>query len=438
MRRSHKMDAMLRLGPVLALLLAGILTAGCGDTAKGPQAAATPEVSVVTIVPRSVTLSTQLSGRTSAFRIAEIRPRVSGLILKRLFTEGSNVTAGQVLYQIDPAPFQAELANAQADLGQAVAQLKSIGSKAKRYKELLGAKTVSQQDYDDASAALNELRASIAALQAKVDVARINLGYTRITAPIPGRIGKSSVTDGAIVTAYQSTPLSTIQQLDPIYVDVPQSTTDLLRIRARIAKGGVEHNAQGQNVVRLILENGAPYPLEGVLQFSDVTVDQTTGSVTLRAVFPNPDGLLLPGMFVVAVVNEGVEEQGILVPQQAVQRDHQGNPYALTVDAENKVQRRDLVLDRAMGDQWLVASGLDGGERVVMEGVQLIRPGSTVKVTSVAAEPAPAGSAPVPAESPAPAAQPAAPAGSAPAGSAPAPAPAAAPAPKTPPEAGAR
>lgn len=377
MRQCVWLKAMLRLGPVCMLWAAVLL--GCGGKTEAPRAAVVPEVTVVTVLPRTVMLSTQLSGRTSAYRTAEIRPRVNGLILKRLFTEGTDVKAGQVLYQIDPAPYEAEYKNAVADLAQSRAQLKSIGSKAKRYRELLAAKTVSQQDYDDAAAALNQLEATIKAQQAKVDVARINLGYTCITAPIPGRIGKSNVTDGAIVTAYQGTPLSTVQQLDPIYVDVPQSTTDLLRIRARMTRGGVERNEKGQNVVRLVLENGQPYPLEGALQFSDVTVDQTTGSVILRAVFPNPENVLLPGMFVVAEVREGVEQQGILVPQQAVLRDYQGNPYALVVDDAGKAQTRMLTLDRAMGGEWLISSGLNGGERVIMEGVQQVRQGMEVK-----------------------------------------------------------
>lgn len=363
------------------LLLAVSLLFGCsGDAGTTPQASVIRQVTTIAVRPQKVTLTMELSGRTTPFRIAEIRPRVSGLIQRRLFTEGSDVQKGDVLYLIDPAPFQAEYNNALAALNQAQAQLQSVGSKAKRYKELLAAKTVSQQDYDDASSALNELNAKIQSLQASLDVARINLGYTKITAPIPGRIGTSTVTDGAIVTAYQATALTSIQQLDPIYVDVPQSTTELLRIKDRIGKGQFKWNEE-QRAVQLILENGALYPLKGALQFSDVTVDQTTGSVTLRAIFPNPDKTLLPGMFVKAVIQEGVDEQAILVPQQGVSRDHRGDPYAMIVDDENKAQRRPLVLDRAIGDNWLVISGLAPGDRVIVEGLQRLQPGTEVKAS---------------------------------------------------------
>ena len=381
MRPKKNVRKSIRYSVVPTVLLAVFLLAGCGEEQQAATPAALPQVSTVTITPQKVLLSTELSGRTSAFRIAEIRPRVSGLIQERLFTEGSDVEAGQVLYQIDPAPFQAELNNAEAGLGQAQANLQAVGSRAARYKELLEANTLSQQDYDDAAAALNQLRAEIKALQAAVDVARINMGYTQITAPISGRIGKSSVTDGAIVTAYQQTSLATIQQLDPIYVDVPQSTTDLLLIKSRMETGLLDQHEADQNKVQLILENGTPYPLEGVLQFSDVTVDPTTGSVILRAVFPNPDGVLLPGMFVKAVVKEGVNERAILIPQQGVSRDHQGNPYALIVDAENIVQRKPLTLDRAINDKWLVSAGLDPGDRLIVEGLQGLRPGTEVKAT---------------------------------------------------------
>lgn len=363
------------------LLLAASLLFGCnGGSDTAMPASRSRQVSTVTIHSQEITLTMELSGRTTPFRIAEIRPRISGLIQRRLFTEGSDVKQGEILYLIDPAPFRAEYNNALAGLKQAQAQLQSVGSKAKRYEQLLKAKTVSQQDYDDAASALNELNARIRSLQASLEVARINLGYTKITAPIPGRIGKSSVTDGAIVTAYQNTALTSIQQLDPIYVDVPQSTTELLRIRNSVGKGQFKSNSQ-QPAVRIILEDGTTYPHEGKLQFSDVTVDQTTGTVTLRAIFPNPDKTLLPGMFVKAVVQEGVDEQAILVPQQGVSRDHRGAPYALIVDDESKVQLRRLVLDRAIGDNWLVVSGLVPGDRVIVEGLQRLQPGTEVKAT---------------------------------------------------------
>ncbi|NOY68959.1 MAG: efflux RND transporter periplasmic adaptor subunit [Deltaproteobacteria bacterium] len=336
-----------------------------------------PSVSVVTLTTQKVTLTTELPGRTAPFRIAQIRPQVSGLIQKRLFTEGSDVKAGQVLYQIDPAPFQAALDNAKAALGRAEANLKATRLRADRYKDLLADKAVSRQNYDDAAAALTQVTADIAYYKATLKTARINLGYTRITAPISGRIGRSNVTDGAIVTAYQPMSLATVQQLDPIYVDVPQSTTELLRLKG----SGLDQEGADHNRVRLMLENGAAYPQEGILQFSDVTVDPTTGSVVLRVVFPNPEDVLLPGMFVRAVISEGIKEQAILIPQQGVSRDPRGNPFALVVDADSKATFRPLTLDRAIGDKWLVSSGLASGDRVIVEGLLMLRPGTVVKAT---------------------------------------------------------
>ncbi len=338
------------------------------------------EVAVVTIQPQQTVLTTELPGRTSAYLIAEIRPQVNGLIQKRLFTEGSDVNAGQVLYQIDPAPFQTALDNAKAALNRAEASLPSLRLRAERYKELLVDKAVSQQEYDDAASALNQAGADTRFWKAMVETAQINLGYTRVTAPISGRIGRSSVTDGALVTAYQPMPLSTIQQLDPIYVDVPQSTTELLKLNRRLEEGHFSQNGTNRKNVKLLMEDGTKYPLDGTLQFRDVTVDPTTGSVTLRIVFPNPQGVLLPGMFVRVVVQEGVQERAILVPQQAVSRDLKGNPIAMIADANDKVQPRMLTLDRAVGDRWLVSSGLASGDRVIVEGTQKVRPGDSVKV----------------------------------------------------------
>lgn len=369
----------LKWSVVLVAMLGSLLLAGCDRRQQSPPPPPVPEVATVTVQSQKVMLASKWPGRTSAFRVAEIRPQVSGLIQKRLFTEGSDVKADQVLYQIDPAPFQAALDNAKAALGRAEANLPSIRSRAERYRELLADKAVSQQDYDDAAAALTQVEADIKYWQATVETARINLGYTRVTAPISGRIGKSSVTDGAIVTAYQPMALATIQQLDPIYVDVPQSTTDLLRVKSRLKDGRLKENETDQNKVKLILEDGTAYPLEGILQFSDITVDPTTGSVILRAVFPNPEGVLLPGMFVQAVIKEGVNEQAILIPQQGVSRDPKGNPFALIVDAESKAGLRMLTLDRAIRDKWLVSSGLAPGDRVIVEGMQVLRPGAAVK-----------------------------------------------------------
>jgi membrane fusion protein (multidrug efflux system) len=311
-------------------------------------------------------MTTELPGRTAALLIDEIRPQINGIIQKRLFTEGSDIKAGQELYQIDPAPFQAAFERAKANLP-------SLRLRVKRYKEALVDKAVSQQAFDDADAALK-------LAEAELKTARINLDYTHIISPITGRIGTSSVTDGDIVTAYQPVALATIQQLDPIYVDVPQSTNELLRLRRSLKDGSLNHDEAQQNKVKLILSDGTPYSSEGVLQFKDVTVDPTTGSVILRTVFPNPENILLPGMFVRAVITEGVNEKAILVPQQGVAQDPKGNPVALVVGAGEKVEQRMLTLDRAIGDKWLVTSGLNPGDRVIVEGVQKVRPGTQVNV----------------------------------------------------------
>jgi membrane fusion protein, multidrug efflux system len=289
------------------------------------------------------------------------------------------VKAGQVLFRIDPALYQTALDNAKAALARSEANLSAIRLKADRIRELLVEKAVSQQDYDDASAALKQNQADILFVKATVDTARINLKYTSITAPISGRIGRSSVTEGTLVTASQPVVLATIQQMDPMYVDVPQSTSEVLRLRRGLKEGLLDQNGENQNKVQLILEDGTAYPLAGILQFRDVSVDPTTGSVILRIIFPNPKGVLLPGMFVRAVVQEGVNKQAILIPQQTVSRDPKGNPFILIVDDESNVQQRMLTLDRAIGDQWLVSSGLASGERVIIEGMQKVKTGVSVK-----------------------------------------------------------
>lgn len=363
----------------LFLMIAVLLVCGCDRPKQAAAPPPAPEVATVTVQPQQLVLTTELPGRTSAYLIAEIRPQVNGIIQKRLFTEGSDVTAGQVLYQIDPAPFQATLASAEANLAKAKANLAVARLRFERYKGLLAEQAVSQQDYDDREASLKQAEADIAYGKAAVETARINLDYTRVAAPISGRIGKSSVTDGALVTAYQAVALATIQQLDPIYVDVPQSTSELLRLKRRLGDNRLHQNGTNQNTARLILEDGTSYPLKGTLQFRDVTVDPSTGSVVIRAVFPNPRGVLLPGMFVRAVVKEGTNEKAILVPQQAISRDPKGNPMALVVDAEGKVQQRKLTLDRAIGDKWLISKGLESGDRVIVEGIQKVRPGVSVK-----------------------------------------------------------
>ena len=407
---------------VIATLSSGILLAGCDRSTQSQPPPPVPEVAVVTVQPQKVVLTTELPGRTSSYLVAEIRPQVNGLIQKRLFTEGSDVKTGQVLYQIDPAPFQAALDNATANLAvmrksadraraaleagiarvtQQRATLELALANRRRFEDSFKDKAVSASQRDqavtEAEVAEAALRAAKAQLEsdreavavakaaihqaeAAVETTRINLGYTKIPAPIPGRIGRSSVTEGAIVTAYQPIPLATIQQLDPIYVDVPQSTTELLRLKRRLEQGRLNQNGKNQSKVKLLMEDGTAYALEGTLQFRDVTVDPTTSSVILRVVFPNPEGVLLPNMFVRAVIKEGVNEQAILIPQQGVTRDHKGNPYALVVCAEGKVELRQLTLDRAVRDQWLVSAGLAPGEQVIVEGMQRVRPGMAIKV----------------------------------------------------------
>jgi membrane fusion protein (multidrug efflux system) len=368
-----------KLKTAIAVLLGGLTLTACKPAGNVPVTPPPPEVATITVSQRAVLLTTELPGRTSPYRIAEIRPQVNGLIQKRLFTEGSNVKAGQELYQIDPAPFRAALDNAQAALGRAEANLPAVKSRAERFKQALADKAVSQQDVEDAEAALKQAEADVRYYQAMVETARINLEYAHVVSPISGRIGTSTVTDGAIVTAYQPTALATIQQLDPIYVDVPQSTAELLRLQQRLADGRLTRGGTNGNQVRLILGDGTKYPLAGALQFRDVSVDPTTASVMLRAVFPNPEGVLLPGMFVRAVVQEGVNDSAVLIPQQAVSRDPKGIPLALVVDTNGKVEQRKLTLDRAIGDQWLVAAGLSPGDQVIAEGVQKVRPGTAVK-----------------------------------------------------------
>jgi membrane fusion protein (multidrug efflux system) len=366
-------------GIVLTALLFGLLLCGC-DRSHQPPPFPAPEVAVVKVALQQVELTTELPGRTSAFRIAEIRPQVSGIIQKRLFTEGADVKAGDTLYQIDPAPFQAALDNAKAALGRAEAGLPAIRLRTIRYNELLSDKAVSQQECDDAAAALRQAEADIEYWKAAVQTSEINLGYSRIIAPISGRIGISGVTDGALAAAYQPVALTTIQQLNPIYVDVTQSTTELQRLKRRLNDGRLNQNGENHNEAKIILEDGMPYASEGKLQFRDVTVDPSTGTVILRIIVPNPDGTLLPGMFVRAIVKEGINDKAILIPQQAVTRDPKGNPLALIAEAEGKIGQRMLTLDRAIGDKWLVSSGLQPGDQVIVEGMQRLRPGVSVKV----------------------------------------------------------
>ncbi|MCX5856098.1 MAG: efflux RND transporter periplasmic adaptor subunit [Deltaproteobacteria bacterium] len=358
-----------------------LILVSCGQQAtSGSQKGGPPEVAIVVVQPERVAITTELPGRTSAYLVAEVRPQVGGIIQKRLFTEGGEVKAGSVLYQIDPATYQAAYASAKAALARAEANITTTRLRAERYKELVAIKAVSQQDYDDITAALKQSEADIETGKAAVETARINLAYTRVTAPISGRIGKSSVTAGALVTASQGSALATIQQLDPVYVDVTQSSANLLRLQQSMASGKLKRNGAGQAKVKLILEDATKYPWGGTLQFRDVTVDPTTGSVILRVVFPNPKGVLLPGMFVRAELEEGVNEKALLVPQQAVSRDPKGNPLTLIVDAQGIVQQRMITVDRAIGDKWLVSSGLAPGDRLIVEGIQRVKPGASVRV----------------------------------------------------------
>jgi membrane fusion protein (multidrug efflux system) len=371
---------------IAGALVAGGLLIGCG---KKEQVKATPEVSVVALQPERVALTFELPGRTSAFLMAEVHPQVNGIVQKRLFTEGSDVKEGELLYQIDPRPYQAAYDTAAAALARAEANLPAIRKRAERFKELLTVNAVGQQDYEDAAAGAKQAEAEVQALKASAESARINLGYTRITAPISGRIGKSNVTPGALATAYQGPAFTTIQQLDQVYVDSPQSSTTLLGIQRNLASNRIK-GSTNQTKVKLLLEDGTPYPAAGILKFSDVTVDPSTGSQILRMVFPNPNHVLLPGMYVRAIVEEGVAEQAILAPQQGVTRDPKGNAIAMVVDGSGKVEQRTLKLDRAIGSKWLVVEGLHAGDQVIVEGLQKVRPGVAVKVVPLGAKPAPA------------------------------------------------
>jgi len=358
-----------------------LLLSACGRPSQAAGSAApsaAPSVGVVTLQAQRVSLAAELPGRTAAYQIAEVRPQVGGLVKARLFREGSDVLAGDVLYQIDSATYRAAVGSAQAALVKAEANLIPLRAKAERYRELAAIHAISQQDHDDAAAALKQAEAEVAAAGAALEADRINLGYTRITAPISGRIGRSSVTPGALVTASQSNSLATVQQLDPIYVDVTQPSASMLQLRRALDAGRLQKSADGAATVSLMLEDGSTYALPGKLQFSESTVDPSTGAVTLRAVFPNPKGELLPGMYVRAVVEEGVKQGALLVPQRGVQRDAAGRPVAYVVGADGTLQLRTLVTERALGDAWLVSEGLAAGDRVVVEGLQNARPGAAV------------------------------------------------------------
>lgn len=376
------------LTPLAAvLMLSGSLAlTGCdnNDAQQGGQQSA-PEVGVVTLKSAPLKITTDLPGRTSSFRVAEVRPQVSGIILKRNFVEGSDIKAGESLYQIDPATYQAAYDSAKGDLAQAQANAQIAAVTVKRYKPLLGTKYISQQDYDQAIATQSQTSAAVVAAKANVETARINLAYTKVTSPISGRIGKSSVTEGALVQSAQTTALATVQQLDPMYVDVTQSSEDFMRLRDELNSGKLQQD-DGKAQVKLLLQNGSEYAQSGTLEFSDVTVDETTGSITLRAVFPNPERTLLPGMFVRARLEEGTNPNALLVPQQAVTRTPTGDATAMVIGADNKVEVRKLKADQAIGDKWLVTDGLKEGDKVITTGIQRAKPGAQVTPQEVSAD----------------------------------------------------
>ncbi len=370
----------------VVLMLSGSLAlTGCDDKKAQQQSAQAPAVGVVTLKTEPLQITTELPGRTNAFRVAEVRPQVSGIILKRNFVEGSDVGAGVSLYQIDPATYQAAYDSAKGDLAKAQASANIAQLTVKRYQPLLGTKYISQQDYDTAQSTLQQANATVLAAKAALETARINLAYTKVTSPISGRIGKSSVTEGALVQNGQATALATVQQLDPIYVDVTQSSNDFLRLKQELENGTLKQE-NGKAKVDLTTTEGVKYPQSGTLEFSDVTVDETTGTITLRAIFPNPNHTLLPGMFVRARLEEGTRPDALLVPQQGVARTPRGDATAMVVDKDNKVAVRQITAEQAIGDKWLVTKGLAAGDRVIVEGLQKVRPGAQVTPQEITAD----------------------------------------------------
>ncbi|HGL3853932.1 TPA: efflux RND transporter periplasmic adaptor subunit [Klebsiella aerogenes] len=370
------MTSHARVSLLSSLIISAVLLTGCDNSGNQQAQPQAPQVSVHVVHSEPLSVTTELPGRTSAFRVAEVRPQVSGIILKRNFVEGGDIKAGESLYQIDPATYQAAWNSAKGDEAKAEAAAAIAHLTVKRYVPLLGTKYISQQEYDQAVATARQADADVVAAKAAVENARINLAYTKVTSPIDGRIGKSSVTEGALVTNGQADAMATVQQLDPIYVDVTESSNDFMRLKQESLQRGDDSKS-----VQLIMENGQPYSLKGSLQFSDVTVDESTGSITLRAVFPNPQHTLLPGMFVRARIDEGVNPQAILVPQQGVTRTPRGDATVLIVNAQNQVENREVTAAQAIGDKWLITSGLQNGDKVIVSGLQKVRPGVTVKAT---------------------------------------------------------
>ncbi|PCG10135.1 efflux transporter periplasmic adaptor subunit [Sphingomonas ginsenosidimutans] len=377
---------------VAALLFLPLAACGGGKDAAQQQQqaqAGPPQVGVVTVQPQSVTLTTTLPGRLTAYETSEVRPQVSGLITARLFREGDQVSKGQALYRIDPQPYVTQVANARAALARARAAIASTSALQRRYGELVKINAISRQDYDNALTQAQQAQADVAAQSAALRSAQIDLARTTVRAPISGRIGRSVATTGALATAGQANALTTIQRLDPIYVDVPQSAADLLKLRQKIAAGDLSRGG-GAARVRLRLDDGSVYPIEGTLQFADVSVDPATGTQTIRALFPNPRALLLPGMYVRAELVEGTQANAMLVPQRAVSRDEKGNAVAMIVGPDGKVQPRPLTTSRTIGDDWLVTGGLKPGDKVIVEGGMMLRPGMPVKAVPYNPNAAPA------------------------------------------------
>ncbi|MCC8379272.1 MULTISPECIES: efflux RND transporter periplasmic adaptor subunit [unclassified Xenorhabdus] len=369
----------------LLVLSGSFILSGCNDNQNTQQRAAgeqAPEVGIVTLKAEPLTVITELPGRTSAFRVAEVRPQVSGIILKRNYKEGSDITAGESLYQIDPASYQADYNKAKANLARATANENVGHLTVERYKPLLGTQYVSKQEFDKANSDYAQAVADVQSAKAALESARINLAYTKVTAPISGRIGKSAVSEGALVSAGQTTALTSVQQLDPIYVDITQSSDDYLRLKNEIAKGTIQRE-NGKPKIHLVTDTGMEYSQTGHLEFSDITVEETTGTITMRAVFPNPNEELLPGMFVRTKLEEGVRHNAILVPQQAISRTPRGQATALIVDKDNKVELRYLKAPQAIGNKWLVTEGLKAGDKVIVTGLFKAAPGATVQPTEV-------------------------------------------------------
>lgn len=387
-RRSLGMPAFTLLTLAVAVIAAFSLSACSPAESQGAKPGGAPQaakVGVVTLQSQRVELSAELAGRTVAYQTAEVRPQVTGIVKTRAFTEGSDVKAGQLLYQIDPASYQAALDSAKATLAKAEANATTARLKAGRYDELAGIDAVSKQLRDDTQAALKQAQADVAAATAAVRTAQIDLDRTRVSAPIAGRIGRSAVTPGALVTANQAAAMATLQQLDPIHVDVTQTSAELLRLQRQLADGTLQRDAAGHARVKLLLEDGSVYPLEGKLQFSELQVDPTSGSVTLRAQFPNPKRQLLPGMYVRAQVQSGVQAQAILAPQAAVSRDAKGNATAFVVGKDGKAEARQLQTGAVVNGQWLVTSGLAAGDQLIVDGLQRLRPGAPVQAAPAAA-----------------------------------------------------